>query len=154
MSDVADSVPLARLFVMAGRLLVEQLHERLARRGWRDVPPSAGYVLLAARGGPTTGGQLAQLMRVSKQAASKALDQLEQRGFVERGALAEDGRVKTVALTPLGRDLLVAVEEIYVELEEEWTGVIGPEVVETIRDSLTRILMESYGGSLPAIGPG
>ncbi|MFG2040942.1 MarR family winged helix-turn-helix transcriptional regulator [Dactylosporangium sp. NPDC048998] len=145
MSAVADSAPLAQLVAMAGRLLVEQSHERLARRGWRDIPPSAGYVLLAARGGPTTGSRLAQLMRVSKQAASKALDQLEQRGFVERGALAEDGRVKTVTLTPLGRDLLVAVEEIHLELEREWAGAIGAETVEAIRGALTRILAESHG---------
>ncbi|WP_460491278.1 hypothetical protein [Dactylosporangium cerinum] len=31
-------VPLARLFAMAGRYLVERLHQRLADRGWPDIP--------------------------------------------------------------------------------------------------------------------
>src|SRR4051812_41699836 len=103
-TDGMASVPLARLFAMAGSYLVEQLHLRLAHRGWPDIPPAAGYVLLAARTGPPTGGQIAQLMRTSKQAASKLLETLERRGLVERDANPADGRVKSVALSPQGHE--------------------------------------------------
>lgn len=147
-------VPLARLFAMAGRYLVERLHQRLAERGWPDIPPAAGYVLLATRAGPTTGGEIAQLMRTSKQAASKLLESLERRGFVERGATTgEDGRTKSVVLTDQGRALLAAVEDIYVELESAWAGLLGRDTLELIRTSLTRALVDAYGGALPAIGP-
>jgi DNA-binding MarR family transcriptional regulator len=146
-------VPLARLFAMAGGYLVEQLHLRLAQRGWRDIPPAAGYVLLAARTGPTTGGQIAQLMRTSKQAASKLLEALEQRGLVERSTDADDGRVKSVALSPQGHELLGTVEDIYTELEAEWAELIGADTLETVRVSLTRALTDAYGGTLPAVSP-
>ncbi len=68
------SVPLARLLAMAYRHLVVGLHERLAARGWRDVRPQYGYVLLACRDRPTTSGELAGMLGVSKQAASKLAD--------------------------------------------------------------------------------
>ena len=146
-------VPLARLFAMAGRYLVERLHRRLAERGWHDIPPATGYVLLAARDGATTGGEIAQLMRTSKQAASKLLETLERRGFVERGGAAGDGRMKAVVLSEQGRGLLADVEEIYVELEAEWADLLGTDTLELIRGSLARALVDAYGGTLPAIGP-
>jgi DNA-binding MarR family transcriptional regulator len=149
----AEGVPLARLFAMAGRYLVERLHQRLAETGWHDIPPATGYVLLATRAGPTTGGEIAQLMRTSKQAASKLLEALERRGFVARGATGGDGRMKSVVLTDQGRDLLAAVESIYVELESDWADLLGADTLELIRSSLTRALVEAYGGTLPAIGP-
>lgn len=148
-----DGVPLARLFAMAGRYLVERLHQRLADAGWHDIPPATGYVLLATRAGPTTGGEIAQLMRTSKQAASKLLEALERRGFVERGATGGDGRMKAVVLTDQGRALLAVVEDIYIELESDWAELLGADTIELIRGSLTLALTEAYGGTLPAIGP-
>jgi DNA-binding MarR family transcriptional regulator len=147
------SVPLARLFAMAGRYLVERLHQRLAERGWRDIPPAAGYVLLAAREQPTTGGEIAQLMRTSKQAASKLLDSMQRRGFVERGSAPGDARMKAVVLTGEGRALLADVEQIYTELESEWAALLGADTLELIRTALTDALIDAYGGTLPAVGP-
>ncbi|GAA4250653.1 MarR family winged helix-turn-helix transcriptional regulator [Dactylosporangium darangshiense] len=135
--------PLARLLVMAGRRLGDQLSERLEAKGWRDVPPPAGYVLLAARGGPTTGGEIAQALGMTKQSASKALDQLERRGFIQRTSIPQDGRVRNVELTPRGRELLAVLEEIDLELEREWAAVIGAEAVESMRAALSRMLPEA-----------
>ena len=52
LSPVHPEVPLARLFAIAYRHLVVGLHERLVARGWRDVRPHYGYVLLACRDRP------------------------------------------------------------------------------------------------------
>ena len=64
-------VPLARLFAMACRDFIEQLHERLRERGWKDVRPAFGFVLLGARDGDTTVTAIAELTGSTKQAASK-----------------------------------------------------------------------------------
>ena len=45
-SQPADGQPLARLFAIAYRLLIDGLHERLRARGWTDVRPAFGFVLL------------------------------------------------------------------------------------------------------------
>jgi len=42
-------IPLARLSAMVFRTLVDDLHERLAQRGFRDLSSSYGFVLLEAR---------------------------------------------------------------------------------------------------------
>ncbi len=138
---------------MAARVLVDRLHDRLEARGWPPLPPAAGYVLLATRSGATTQGDVASLMRASRQAASQLLDQLEDAGLVERSPDPGDSRRKTVALTDRGRRLLADVEEIYAGLEAEWAAVTGRAELEAARATLTAAVLHSYGGVLPAVGP-
>jgi DNA-binding MarR family transcriptional regulator len=144
--------PLARLFAIAYRQLVDALHERLRDRGWADVRPAFGFVLLAARDQPTTSTELAELMGTTKQAASKLVDAMATAGYVRRGRESADGRRRPVALTRRGRRLLAAVEEIYAELEAEWAGVLGGGEVERVRDALVRVLTGA-DGVLPPVRP-
>jgi DNA-binding MarR family transcriptional regulator len=146
-------VPLARLLAMAYRQLVDGLHQRLVERGWRDVRPAFGFVLLAARERPTTSTDLAVLMGTTKQAASKLLDVMEEAGYVTRVAHPGDARAKVVTLSARGRRLLSVVEEIYGELEAGWAGVLGARRVETLRRDLRTVLESEYDGQLPAVRP-
>jgi len=152
-SPTHDDVPLARLFALAYRHLVEGLHERLRRRGWSDVRPSYGYVLLACRERATTSSELAATLGVSKQAAAKLVDGMVEADLVSRVAAPEDGRAKLLRLTRRGRRLLVVVEEIYVELEAEWARVVGADAVAALRGSLVEVLESAYGGRLPPVRP-
>ena len=146
-------VPLARLFGIAYRHLVVSLHDRLAARGWRDLRPSYGYVLLACRDRPTTSTELADLLGMTKQAASKLIEGLVGAGLVRRRPSRDDSRVRLVTLTPRGRRLLGAVEEVYVELEQEWADVLGRPAVEALRVALVEVLTTAYEGKLPPVRP-
>ncbi len=138
---------------MAYRHLVVGLHERLVARGWPDVRPQYGYVLLACRAGPTTSGELATLLGVSKQAASKLVDGMVAASLVRRTASRQDSRAKLVALTARGRRLLAVVEEIYVELEADWARIAGRPAMAAVRDGLVTVLTSTYGGVLPPVRP-
>jgi DNA-binding MarR family transcriptional regulator len=145
--------PLARLFAIAYRSLIDGLHERLRSRGWTDVRPAFGFVLLAARSGPTTSTELAALMGTTKQAASKLVDSMVTAGYLRRSTTEGDARRRPVELTARGEALLAAVEEIYAELEQEWGTVIGGQRVERIRTDLVRILSVGDDGALPPVRP-
>ncbi|MGE3285847.1 MAG: MarR family winged helix-turn-helix transcriptional regulator [Pseudonocardia sp.] len=146
--------PLARLFAIGFRDLVDGLHERLAMRGWHDVRRSYGFVLLAARGDGAQVGEIAALLGVTKQAASKLVAAMEEAGYVRRVVDPADGRARTVALTSRGLRLLDAVEEIYVELEGQWAAVLGADRVEALRADLETVLRRGHGGRLPPVRPG
>jgi len=152
-SDPTASPPLARLFAIASRSLVDGLHERLAARGWGDVRPNYGYVLLAARGSGIQASEVAVLMGISKQAASKLIDSMVEQGLVRREARADDLRAKVVTLTSRGRRLLTAVEEIYKELDEQWAAILGDQRVQSLRGDLTTVLRVLHGGWLPPVRP-
>jgi DNA-binding MarR family transcriptional regulator len=146
-------VPLARLLAMAYRHLIVALHQRLAAHGWHDVRPQYGYVLLACRDRPTTSGELAGMLGISKQAASKLADAMVDSGLLRRRTSAADSRVKPLTLTARGRRLLARVEEIYLELEQEWADIVGRDRVEAVRGGLVEVLTTAYGGQLPPVRP-
>jgi DNA-binding MarR family transcriptional regulator len=145
--------PLARLFAIANRSLIDDLHERLAARGWRNVRPNYGFVLLAARGSGIQASEIAALMGISKQAASKLVEAMEQAGYLRRDPHADDLRAKLVTLTGLGDDLLAEVEQIYAELEDEWAAILDRDRVDALRSDLTTVLRATHGGRLPPIRP-
>jgi DNA-binding MarR family transcriptional regulator len=146
-------IPLARLFAIAFRALMDRVHAQLAARGYPDVGSGFGYVLLEARDRPLTGNEVAQLMGVTKQAASKLIDAMEHARYLERYDHPDDARSKLVRITPKGKRLLRTVEEIYRELEAEWSEAIGMRELSRLRSDLTRALRALHGGSLPPVRP-
>jgi DNA-binding MarR family transcriptional regulator len=147
--------PLARLFAMGYRHLVEQLHERLRDRGWHDVRPAFGFALLAARDGGTTASELAELMGTSKQAAAKLVASMIDAGYLEVGVVrvGEDARRRPLHLTRRGVRLLDTVEAIYDELEAEWAAVIGQDAIARLRRDLAVAVAATNGGELPPVRP-
>ena len=144
-------VPLARLFAMAYRMLVDDLHERLAARGWVGVRPAFGFVLLALRAGPAALRDLPGVLGTSKQAVSKLVDAMVAGDLVERAADPADSRAKRVQLSTRGRALLADVEEIWAELERGWGEVLGEERLGALREDLTSVLRGAHGGVLPDV---
>jgi DNA-binding MarR family transcriptional regulator len=152
-SGPGERVPLARLFAMAFRWLIDELHERLEQRGWPSTPPTFGFVLVAVRDEPATVVSIAGLLGVTKQAASKVVAAMAEAGYVERRPHDADGRAKAIVLTGRGAELLGAVEEIYGELEAEWADVVGARSIDSMRSDLVEVLRSVHGGDLPAIRP-
>jgi DNA-binding MarR family transcriptional regulator len=144
-------VPLARLFAMAYRLLVDDLHERLADRGWTGVRPAFGFVLLALRDGPASLGDLPDVLGTTKQAVSKLVDAMVAAGLVQRVADAADARAKRVQLSARGRMLLSDVEEIWADIEAGWAQTLGDARLDDLRADLETVLRGAHGGSLPAV---
>ncbi|MET0287042.1 MAG: MarR family transcriptional regulator [Polyangiales bacterium] len=146
-------VPLARLFAMASYSLISQLHERLAERGFRELRPAFAFVLLASRERPLTGNDVARLMAMTKQAASKLVDAMEAEGYLVRKPHPDDARAKSLHISAKGKRLLEAAEQIYAELEGEWARVIGAGRVGAMRRDLMEVLKASHDGELPPVRP-
>jgi DNA-binding MarR family transcriptional regulator len=145
-------VPLARLMAMGLRSLVDSLHVRLEARGI-EVKPVFAFVLLASRERALTGNDVAGLLGISKQAASKLADTMEAEHYLTRKPHPEDARAKLLHIAPKGRRVLEAAESIYAELEGEWAKVIGKARLEALRADLADVLRAAHGGELPPIRP-
>ena len=90
---------------MAYRELIDDLHERLRQRGWSDVRPAFGFVLLAARDDHTTTSEIAELMGTTKQAASKLAATMVEAGYLIHVAGDTDGRQRPLRLSKRGHRL-------------------------------------------------
>jgi DNA-binding MarR family transcriptional regulator len=115
-----DMVALARqswLAMVTSRL--EQLGYPGYRRG--DVA-----VLRALLRGPQPVGRLGAGLGVTRQAARKVADALEQRGYATTERDSRDTRQLNVTLTQLGRDYAHAVIAVTEELNREVAGRVSP----------------------------
>jgi DNA-binding MarR family transcriptional regulator len=144
-------VPLARLLAMAYRLLVDGLHERLRERGWTDVRPAFGFVLLALRAGPGSLRNLPGVLGTSKQAVSKLVSAMVDAGYVELAADPADARAKQVRLSDRGRSLLGEVEQIWVDLERDWAATLGNDRLAALRADVETVVRAAHGGALPVV---
>ena len=150
---VDDAIPLARLLAMSFRLMIDDLHDRLRQRGWTDVRPAYGFVLLALREHPISAKDVAALMGTTKQAASQLVDAMESGGFVNRVPSDRDGRVRDLVLADKGRELLTAVEAIYAEIEGEWVARAGADDLAATRRALLGVVRSEPDSALPAVRP-
>ena len=116
---------LALRLLAAFRGLVDDLHAELAGRGHAEARPLHGFALQAV--GPTgaTAVELGERLGVSKQAAGKTIDALEERGYVRRDADPADARRKIVTVTPRGHELLALSAEIFERLRARRAEQVG-----------------------------
>ena len=139
----AADLPLAALF--AGWAMADEVQRRIAADGMADLRFADGVVFQHLVPGPLAIGALGDRMGVTQQAASKAVVDLERRGYVERVAGAADGRVREVSLTGRGRAAIEAGRRHRAALEAELAERLGPRRVEAAR----RLLAEA-GAALGA----
>jgi DNA-binding MarR family transcriptional regulator len=115
-----DLVALARLSwvgQMTSRL------EGLGYAGFRRGDAGAMRVLLR---GPLPVGRLGEALGVTRQAARKVADALEQRGYATAERDSRDARQLNITLTPVGRDYAGAVIAVTEQLNREVAARVSP----------------------------
>jgi DNA-binding MarR family transcriptional regulator len=112
--------PFGDLLALARQSWLGEMASRLARLGYDDYRRSdAAAVRLLRRRGPVPVGQLGTALGVTRQAARKAADALQQRGFAATRRDPRDSRQLNVTLTPAGQDYARAVIAVIGELNRE-----------------------------------
>lgn len=128
-------------------ILVRRLHQEvvtrvsaeLARTEFDDIRPAhtAVFQHIAAEGSRLT--DLAERAQITKQSMGYLVDDLEERGYVERRADPTDRRATLVCLTERGWGQIRAALAIIAALEAEWTRTLGRERMELLRELLTEL---------------
>ncbi|MHA7180971.1 MarR family winged helix-turn-helix transcriptional regulator [Arthrobacter sp. MDB2-24] len=127
--------PTGRLLTTAARLVEHAWNERLVDIGVTHAGVIALGVL-ADQGAMTQAG-LAQIVRVQAQTMGKTLARLESRGHVTRVRNDLDRRSHLVSISPAGREVLDAADDI------ERTLVAGGGLVsEELRSHLQAVIRE------------
>jgi DNA-binding MarR family transcriptional regulator len=131
----------------AGRMTYGRaIREGYAEAGFDDIP-RLGPRLLGGirRNGGSVGsvGNVAKDFGISKQAASKLVDTLVIRGYVERGTDPEDRRRLTLELTERGREAADIGWKASDRIDRELEEAVGADAIAQMRETV---------GALVALG--
>jgi DNA-binding MarR family transcriptional regulator len=128
----------------AGRTIYGRaIRDDYAEAGFDDIP-KLGPRLLGGirRNGGTVGsvGNVAHDFGISKQAASKLIDTLVVRGYVERGVDPEDRRRLTLELTDRGQEAAEITWQATDRVDRELEGVVGAAAIRQARETVGALI--------------
>lgn len=110
------------LLALARRSWIRQLAGRLQAAGFPGYRRSDSAVLRLLHRGPLPVGRLGEALAISRQAARKVADSLEQRGYARAERDESDSRRLNIVLTPLGEAYAGAIVAVIRELNAELAG--------------------------------
>ena len=114
------------LLALARLSWVRQMADRLGQLGYRDYRRSDAAALRLLRRGPVPVGRLGAGLGVTRQAARKIADGLEQRDYACTERDARDSRVLNVVLTTAGTAYAQAMIEVIQALNREFCQRVDP----------------------------
>jgi DNA-binding MarR family transcriptional regulator len=107
------------LLALARQSWVNEMTRRLAGLGYPGYRRSDAGALRVLQYGPVPVGRLGTYLGVTRQAARKAADGLQRRGYATTGRDQRDARQVNVTLTPAGHDYARAVVAVIDELNRQ-----------------------------------
>ena len=114
------------LLALARQSWVGQMTSRLERLGYAGYRRSDAAAMRMLWQDPLPVGRLGAGLGVTRQAARKVADGLEQRGYATTERDSRDTRQLNVTLTPAGRDYARAIIAVIAELNREVAGRVSP----------------------------
>ena len=133
---MVDDPDLAIILVAANRCLNDRLLAAVRATGARDMRSAFGYVIRAVDAEEPTVGRLAELLGVSRQAASKLADEMVGRGYLLRTADPEDRRRTRLRLSAKGRRVRQRAAAESAAIEAELREDAGERAVDGLRRAL------------------
>jgi DNA-binding MarR family transcriptional regulator len=131
-----DEPDLAIILVAANRCLNDRLVGAVRETGARDMRPAFGFVIRAVDAEEPTVGRLAELLGVTRQAASKLADEMVGRGYLLRAPDPADRRRTRLRLSAKGRRVRQRAAAESAAIEAELRDAVGDRAVDGMRRAL------------------
>jgi DNA-binding MarR family transcriptional regulator len=118
-----------------------------AAAGLDGIRPAQAVVLVPLATGGLHASDLADRLRVSRQAVAQAVAALERHDYVVRIPHPSDARARIIELTPRGRRALRVMRSAAIELEKRWRDVLGEHRFGELRETLLALRSAETGES-------
>jgi DNA-binding MarR family transcriptional regulator len=104
---------------------VPHLRAAFAAAGLDGIRPAQAVALVPLVAGGLHASDLADQLRVSRQAIAQGVAALERHGYVTRVPDPADARAQIIELTPRGRQALRVMRSNALDLEKRWQDILG-----------------------------
>jgi DNA-binding MarR family transcriptional regulator len=116
------------------------LRAAFAAAGLDGIRPAQAVALVPLAAGGLHASDLADQLRVSRQAVAQAVAALERHDYVVRGPHPSDARARIIELTPRGRHALRVMRSTALDVEQRWRNVLGEQRFGELRATLVALL--------------
>ncbi|MCP9622613.1 MarR family [Nocardia otitidiscaviarum] len=121
MSDLElAELDIPTLAMLTGEAVRARVTQQVHDMGFTDIRPAHGYIFQHLIDRNPTVGELASLLGMTQQGASKLVVELEKLGYVSRTSDPADHRVRRIALTGRGTACITAAREA----RAKWQSVL------------------------------
>src|SRR5918999_554174 len=139
-SGLATRANLGFLLAKASQRWNELLYEQFVARGYAEVRPAYGSILLPLfEEDGLRMGELARRARLSKQTMTTMVRLLEREGLVRRDSDPEHGRAIRIYLTERSRDFRPVAEDVLRQLDELVTRSLGAQRTQQLAVDLKEV---------------
>jgi DNA-binding MarR family transcriptional regulator len=116
------------------------LRAAFAAAGLDGIRPAQAVALVPLAAGGLHASDLADRLKVSRQAVAQGIASLERHGYVTRVTDPGDARARIIELTPRGRQALRVMRSNAVALEKRWAEILGSQRLGELRETLQMLL--------------
>lgn len=149
---VEDTVVLAPALSQVVGYLLRRAHNAFLtywtirfRHSETPITPVQGGMLVVISANPgLTQTELARMMNVEGPTLMQSIDRLEQQGYLQRVRRPGDRRSYSLQLTPLGGEVLAAIDAFLPIRDEDMLAELTPEEVVVLTGLLTRIVERGH----------
>src|SRR5271165_5709679 len=124
------------------------LRAAFAAAGLDGIRPAQAVALVPLAAGGLHASDLADQLKVSRQAVAQAIAALERHGYVTRVPDPVDARARLIELTPRGRKALRVMRSHALDLEKRWEQTLGEKRLAELR-TILQMLLDAESGRLP-----
>lgn len=134
-----ESVDFGILLGLAYQGFADRLRASLAKQGFDDLGGAYGYVFRALADERLSQRELARRLGITDQGMAKILEEMIERGYVQRRVDPDDSRIKRLSLGHRGKAALRAARRFHAAFERELARELGTPAVRGLRHALQRI---------------
>jgi DNA-binding MarR family transcriptional regulator len=140
-ADWEPTVP--ALVQMLAATAAPRLRAAFAAAGLDGIRPAQAVALVPLVAGGLHASDLADRLKVSRQAVAQAVTALERHGYVARLPDPADARAQIIELTPRGRQALRVMRSNSLNSEQRWQELLGEQRLGELRKTLQTLLTEA-----------
>lgn len=138
-AEPADTMLIGALLRYPARAVQRRLIEGLNHAGFDDLRLPHMAVLQYPGPDGVRPSVLAERAGMSKQAMNQLLLSLERLGYIRRQDAPEGGRARMVQLTERGHAVCALMQELLVDVEDEWRDALGEKRFAQLKEILLEV---------------
>ncbi|HEU5252060.1 MAG TPA: MarR family transcriptional regulator [Solirubrobacterales bacterium] len=132
-------IPLNGLLDLALDAMLAEFRSEIEKSEFGDIRPTHGCVFRYLREQGLRLTEMAERANMTKQSVGEVVDELVERGYVERVPDPADRRAKLIRLTARGSEAQAFGFRAFAEIEERWAERYGAERIAGLRETLEAI---------------